>query len=54
MDATDPDTQLDKAKELFKTDEPSSDQLDKATKELVQVACNPFDNPNLQEHTYCD
>ena len=48
LDATDPDTQLGKAKELFKTEEPTADQLDKATKELILIACNPFDNPNLR------
>ena len=48
LDATDPDTQLGKAKELFKTEEPSADQLDKATKDLILTACNPFDSPNLR------
>jgi type I restriction enzyme R subunit len=48
LDATDPDTQLSKAKELFKTEEPTIDQLDKATKDLVLTACNPFDSPNLR------
>jgi type I restriction enzyme R subunit len=48
LDATDPDKQIDKAKELFNTITPTADQLEKATKELVQTACNPFDNPNLR------
>ena len=48
LDATDPDTQLGKAKELFKTEEPSADQLDKAMKDLILTACNPFDSPNLR------
>lgn len=48
LDATDPDKQIDKAKELFKTDAPTEEQLKKATSELVQIACQPFDNPNLR------
>jgi type I restriction enzyme R subunit len=48
LDATDPDKQMDKAKELFSTVTPTAEQLKKATVELVQIACNPFDNPNLR------
>ena len=48
LDATDPDKQMDKAKELFSTVTPTADQLKKATAELVQIACDPFDNSNLR------
>jgi len=48
LDAVDPDKQIDKAKELFTTETPSEEQVKQATKELVQIACKPFDNPNLR------
>ncbi len=48
LDAVDPDKQIDKAKELFTTGTPSDEQITQATKELVQTACKPFDNPNLR------
>ncbi len=48
LDAVDPDRQTDKAKELFTTETPSEEQVKEATKELVQTACKPFDNPKLR------
>jgi len=48
LDAVDPDKQIDKAKEVFTTETPSEEQVKQATKELVQIACKPFDNPNLR------
>ena len=48
LDATDPDKQEEKAKELFKTGEPTADQLKQAADELTRFACAPFDNPNLR------
>ncbi len=48
LDAVDPDRQIDKAKELFTTEIPSEEQLTQATKELVKIACKPFDNPKLR------
>jgi type I restriction enzyme R subunit len=48
MDAVDPDKQIEKAKEVFKTDEPTDQQLIDMSKELVTEACTPFDNPDLR------
>jgi type I restriction enzyme R subunit len=46
--ASDPDKQIEKAKEMFKTDEPDVVQIAQATEELVKTACAPFDNPQLR------
>lgn len=48
MDAADPDKQIDKAKEIFKTDEPTDQQVMDTIKVLVKEACTPFDNPDLR------
>jgi type I restriction enzyme R subunit len=48
LDAIDPDKQIDKAKEIFKTVDPSEEQVKKASEELTQTACGPFDDPNLR------
>ncbi len=48
LDATDPDRQIEKAQELFKTDEPNEEQVKQATDELVKIACMPFDAPTLR------
>lgn len=48
LDAVDPDKKADKAKELFSTGTPSKEQIMQAEKELIQIACKPFDNPNLR------
>jgi type I restriction enzyme R subunit len=48
LDATDPDKQLAKAQEMFKTDKPDEKQIAQATKELVKTACSPFDIPKLR------
>ena len=45
LDAVDPDKQLEKAKEVFKTDNPTHEQLKRASEELAKVACSPFDDP---------
>nr|HOO57626.1 DEAD/DEAH box helicase family protein [bacterium] len=39
IDAVDPDMQMEKAQELFGTDTPSGEQLEKAYKELADKAC---------------
>lgn len=44
LDAIDPDRQQEKAKEIFKTDTPTGEQIQKATKQLTDVACEPFDD----------
>jgi len=48
LDATDPDTRYEKAKEIFKTDTPTEEQLKKAGEELTKTACLPFDNPKFR------
>lgn len=49
LDAVDPDKQIEKAKEVFKTEKPSKEQIKKATFELTKQACIPFDNPVLRK-----
>jgi len=48
LDATDPDKVVEKAKEIFKTDEPTEEQINKATQTLINQACAPFDKPGLR------
>ena len=48
LDAVDPDRQMEKAKEIFKTEKPTEEQVKKAAEELVKEACAPFDNPKLR------
>jgi type I restriction enzyme R subunit len=48
FDAVDPDKQLDKAKEIFKTDSPTAEQVKEASEELVKDACVPFDDPRFR------
>jgi type I restriction enzyme R subunit len=45
FDAVDPDKQLEKAKEIFKTNNPTVEQVKAASEELVKDACVPFDDP---------
>lgn len=48
LDAVDPDKQLEKAKEIFKAEKPTEEQVKNAAEELVKDACAPFDNPKLR------
>jgi type I restriction enzyme R subunit len=48
LNANDPDKQIEKAKEIFKTDTPDEKQIKQATQELVKTACAPFDEPKLR------
>lgn len=48
LDALDPDKKLEKAREIFKTERPTEEQVKKASEELVKGACAPFDNPGLR------
>ena len=48
LDAFDPDIKEAKAKNLFNTDSPSKDQLEKAAETLASDACTPFDSPALR------
>jgi type I restriction enzyme R subunit len=51
VEAHDPDRQIEKAKEIFKikeNEEPTHDQVKRASEELIKMACEPFDNPKLR------
>jgi type I restriction enzyme R subunit len=48
LDAVDPDKQIEKAKEIFKTEKPSKKQMKKASYELAKEGCIPFDSPVLR------
>ncbi len=48
FDAVDPDKHLEKAKKLFNTEEPTSEQLKSASEELVKAACALFDEPKFR------
>jgi len=48
LDAIDPDKRLEKARDLFNTDNPSTEQLRKAAEELVRNACQLFDDPKFR------
>jgi type I restriction enzyme R subunit len=48
LDAVDPDKQQEKARQTFNTDKPTEEQLGKAAKELTDIACGPFDNPEFR------
>ena len=45
FDAVDPDKQVESAKQLFKTDTPTPEQIKKASTELAKTACALFDAP---------
>ncbi len=48
LDAVDPDKKLEMAREIFKTDAPTGEQIKKAGEELAKSACAPFDAPKLR------
>ncbi len=48
LDAVDPDKKMERAKEMFKTETPTEEQVNSASRELVKEACTPFDNPKLR------
>jgi type I restriction enzyme R subunit len=48
LDAIDPDKQVEKAKAVFKTTDPSEEQIKKAARQLADEACIPFDNAKLR------
>jgi type I restriction enzyme R subunit len=48
LDAIDPDKHIEKAKEMFKTDEPLEGQVKQASKELADDACKIFDNSGFR------
>lgn len=48
LDAVDPDKQIEQAKSLFKTDNPTPEQVKKGAEELAKVACAVFDKPQFR------
>ncbi len=48
LDAVDPDIQIVKAKELFGTANPDAKQIAESAKQLAEIACIPFDAPELR------
>lgn len=48
LDAVDPDKKLEKAREIFKTETPTGEQIKKAGEELAKSACVPFDSSKLR------
>ena len=48
LDAVDPDQQQQKAKDKYQIDTPTQEQLNKATEELTDTACKPFDDPKFR------
>jgi type I restriction enzyme R subunit len=48
LDAVDPDKHEEKAKQLFKTEEPTENELREAKKQLIDAACNVLDDPKLR------
>jgi type I restriction enzyme, R subunit len=48
LDAIDPDKQVEKAKEIFSVDEPTEEQISKASEQLANDACAVFDDPNFR------
>jgi type I restriction enzyme R subunit len=49
LDSVDPDTQMKQAREEFKREVPTDEQLKKSRERLTAKACLPFDNPALRE-----
>jgi type I restriction enzyme R subunit len=49
LDGIDTDKQIERAKEKFKTDTPTPEQLSQASKEMVKEACRIFDNAKLRK-----
>lgn len=48
FDAFDPDKKIEKAKEIYKTDNPTTEHVKKAGDELSKIACQPFINPKIR------
>jgi type I restriction enzyme R subunit len=48
LDAVDPDKHLEKAKQLFRTDAPTPEQVKQAAKEMGKQACTLFDDPKFR------
>jgi len=48
LDALEPDNQVEKAKEFFKTETPSEEQIKKAAEQLAKTACGSFDDAKFR------
>lgn len=48
LDSIDPDKKIEKAREIFKVDEPSEEQIKEAGRRLIDDACKPFDDAKLR------
>lgn len=48
LDSIDPDKHIEKACEIYKTDDPTKEQIKKAAEEIAKKACKPFYNPKLR------
>jgi len=48
LDAADADKRFKKAMEIFNTDSPTEEEIMKAQEKLVEIACEPFDNPEFR------
>ncbi len=48
LDAIDPDKHIEKAKIDFKTENPTEEEIQNVGQELVDIACNSFDDPDLR------
>lgn len=48
LEAHDPDKHLENAKEFFKVQEPTGEQIKAASQTLIETACDPFNNPMLR------
>jgi len=49
LDATDLDTQIERAKDTFDTDDPDDEQVEAAAKQLVEEAVAPITDPDVRE-----
>lgn len=49
LDGVDTDKQIQKAKKMFKTDNPTDVQIKEAAREAISFACKPFDDPRIRD-----
>lgn len=48
LDSIDPDKQIERAKQIFETEEPSKEQVKEAARKLADEACSPFDKADIR------
>jgi type I restriction enzyme, R subunit len=49
IDAANPDTHIDKAKEVYGVKEPTSDHIQKVKEDFIKFACLPIENPEFRD-----